>query len=110
MRSGAAPHVPSHIIARLWRTSVRIGEERFRNNASGGIRFEFTTFHISEIGNAVFQEIEERHYRGDEFIRKNVIAVYRFNAQQKIIHLDIYEQARDSGQWIIQAAQEAGVP
>ena len=77
--------------------------------ASGGTRFEFTTFHISEVGNAVFQEIEERHHRGDEFICKNVIAVYRFNAQNKIIHLDIYEQAKDSGQWIIQAAQEASL-
>jgi len=78
--------------------------------ASGGTRFEMTTFHVSEIGNAVFQEIEERHHRGEEFIRKNVIAVYRFNAQNKIIHLDIYEQAKDSGQWIIAAAQEATGP
>ncbi|CAN7658792.1 hypothetical protein LJR225_005228 [Phenylobacterium sp. LjRoot225] len=74
---------------------------------SGGTRFEMTTFHISEVGNSVFQEIEERHYRGDEFIRKNVIAVYRFNDQQKIVHLDIYEQARDSGEWIAQAAKAA---
>ena len=37
--------------------------------ARGGTRFEMTVYHISEIGNAVFQEIEERHYRGDEFIR-----------------------------------------
>lgn len=75
--------------------------------AAGGTRFEFTEFHISEVGNTVFQEIEERHYRGDEFIRKNVIAVYRFNEQNKIIHLDIYEQAKDSGQWIIEAAEAA---
>ena len=40
--------------------------------AAGGTRFEFTTFHISEVGNSVFQEIEERHFRGDDFIRKNV--------------------------------------
>src|SRR5947209_4243569 len=44
--------------------------------AAGGTRFEFTQFHISEVGNAVFQEIEERHHRGAEFIKKNVIAVY----------------------------------
>jgi hypothetical protein len=75
--------------------------------ASGGTRFEMTEFHISEVGNAVFQEIEERHYRGDQFIRKNVIAVYRLNADGKIYHLDIYEQARDSGDWIKQAAAEA---
>ena len=76
----------------------------------GGTRFEMTVFHITEIGNAVFQEIEERHYRGDEFIRKNVIAVYRFNDRNKIIHLDIYEQAHDSGQWIVAAAKAAVAP
>lgn len=75
--------------------------------ASGGTRFETTVFHITEIGNTVFQEIEERHYRGDEFIRKNVIAIYRFNQQNKIRRLDIYEQARDSGKWIVEAANVA---
>lgn len=75
--------------------------------AGGGTRFEMTEFHISEVGNAVFQEIEERHYRGGQFIRKNVIAVYRFTSEGKILHLDIYEQAQDSGQWIIDAATAA---
>ena len=75
--------------------------------ASGGTRFEMTEFYITEVGNAVFQEIEERHHRGDTFIRKNVIAVYRFTEDNKIRHLDIYEQARDSGQWIIEAAEAA---
>jgi hypothetical protein len=74
------------------------------NWAAGGTRFEMTEFHSTEIGNSVFQEIEERHYRGDDFIQKNVIAVYRFNDEGLIVHLDIYEQARDSGQWIIAAA------
>jgi hypothetical protein len=81
--------------------------EFLTNWAAGGTRFEMTEFHISEIGNTVFQEIEERHYRGEEFIRKNVIAVYRFNDRNKIIHLDIYEQAKDSGRWIIEAARSA---
>ena len=75
--------------------------------AGGGTRFEMTVFRISEIGNTVFKEIEERHYRGDEFIRKNVMSVYRFNDARKIIHLDIYEQAKDSGQWIVEAARQA---
>ena len=75
--------------------------------SAGGTRFEMTEFHISEVGDAVFQEIEERHHRGDEFIRKNVIAVYRFTEHGKIRHLDIYEQARDSGQWIVEAARSA---
>jgi hypothetical protein len=75
--------------------------------ASGGTQFEFTEFRISEIGDTVFQEIEERHQRGGEFIRKNVVAVYRFNAEGKIRHLDIYEQATDSGAWIKDAAEAA---
>jgi hypothetical protein len=75
--------------------------------ASGGTRFEMTEFYITEVGNAVFQEIEERHHRGDTFIRKNVIAVYRFNRDNKIVHLDIYEQAKDSGDWIKDAARDA---
>lgn len=77
------------------------------NWAAGGTTFEFTEFYCTEVGNAVFQEIEERHQRGDTFIKKNVIAVYRFNADNKIIHLDIYEQAKDSGRWIQEAAAEA---
>jgi len=75
--------------------------------AGGGTRFEMTEFHITEAGDAVFQEIEERHWRGDQFIRKNVIAVYRFTPEGKIRHLDIYEQAKDSGDWIKDAAREA---
>jgi hypothetical protein len=75
--------------------------------AAGGTQFEFTEFYVSEIGNSLFQEIEERHTRGGEFIRKNVIAVYRFNADNKIVHLDIYEQARDSGDWIRESAKAA---
>lgn len=75
--------------------------------AAGGTRFEMTEFHVTEVGNSLFQEIEERHWRGESFIRKNVIAVYRFNADNKIVHLDIYEQAKDSGGWIIDAAETA---
>lgn len=75
--------------------------------AAGGTQFEYTEFHISEVGDAVFQEIEERHRRGDQFIRKNVIAVYRFTPEGKIRHLDIYEQAKDSGDWIKDAAKDA---
>jgi hypothetical protein len=59
------------------------------------------------VGNTVFFEIEERHHRGTDFIRKNVIAVYRFSDRNKLIHLDIYEQAKDSGRWIVEAAQRA---
>jgi hypothetical protein len=81
--------------------------EFLTNWAAGGTRFEMTEFCSTEVGKAVFQEIEERHYRGDTFIRKNVIAVYRFNDDNKIVHLDIYEQAKDSGEWIKEAAEAA---
>lgn len=80
---------------------------RFLTEWAGSTRFEATVFHITEVGDTVFQEIEERHYRGDDFIRKNVIAVYRFNEQNKIRHLDIYEQARETGDWIVDAAKTA---
>ena len=74
---------------------------------AGDTKFEFTEFQISEVGNSVFQEIEERHTRGEQFIRKNVIAVFKFNDDQKLVHLDIYEQATDSGNWIKESAMAA---
>ena len=74
---------------------------------AGGTRFEFTEFQISEVGNSVFQEIEERHWRGEQFIRKNVIAVYKFDDEARLVHLDIYEQAQDSGDWIRESARTA---
>ncbi|TAL02615.1 MAG: hypothetical protein EPO08_06590 [Rhodospirillaceae bacterium] len=78
---------------------------KFLTQWAGSTRFEMTVFYITEVGRAVFQEIEERHYKGNDFIRKNVIAVYRFNERDQISHLDIYEQAKDSGRWIVKAAQ-----
>jgi limonene-1,2-epoxide hydrolase len=78
---------------------------KFLTAWAGATRFEATIFRISEIGRVVMQEIEERHYKGDDFIRKNVVAVYEFNDQNKIRHLDIYEQAKDTGRWIVEAAQ-----
>lgn len=79
----------------------------FLTQWAGGTRFETTVHRISEVGRAVFYEIEERHHRGDTFIRKNVIAVYDFDENDKIRHLDIYEQAGDTGRWIVQAAHAA---
>jgi limonene-1,2-epoxide hydrolase len=77
----------------------------FLTQWAGSTRFEATIFRISEIGRTVMQEIEERHYRGEDFIRKNVIAVYEFDDKNKIRHLDIYEQAKDTGRWIVEAAE-----
>lgn len=83
---------------------------KFLSAWAGSTRFEATVFRITEIGRTVFQEIEERHYRGDDFIRKNVIAVYAFNERDQIRRLDIYEQAKDTGRWIVEAAQSALEP
>jgi hypothetical protein len=80
---------------------------RFMTQWAGATRFEMTVFRITEIANTVFQEIEERHYKGDDFIRKNVLAVYTFDETSRIRHLDIYEQAKDSGRWIVEAAHAA---
>jgi hypothetical protein len=80
---------------------------QFLTDWAGGTRFEMDVFRITEAGRVVVQEIEERHYRGDDFIRKNVIALYVFNDAGKIAHLDIYEQARESGDWIKEAAKAA---
>ena len=82
---------------------------QFMTEWAGSTRFEMTIHRITEVGRVVFLEIEERHYKGEEFIRKNVIAVYVFDEANKIRHLDIYEQAKDSGRWIIEAAQSAAL-
>lgn len=83
---------------------------RFLTQWAGTTRFEATVHRITEVGRAVFQELEERHYKGDDFIRKNVIAVYDFDDNNRIRHLDIYEQARDTGQWIVEAARDSVNP
>lgn len=58
-----------------------------------GTHFEFTEFRVSEIGDSVFSEIEERHTRDGELVRKNIMAVYRFGEDDLIVHMDIYEQS-----------------
>lgn len=78
---------------------------RFLTQWAGTTRFETTIRRISEVGRVVFLDVEERHFKGEEFIKKNVIAVYEFDHKNKIRHLDIYEQAKDTGRWIAEAAQ-----
>jgi hypothetical protein len=80
---------------------------KFLRKWAGTTRFESTQFRVSEIGRVVIQEIEERHFHGDDFILKNVIAVYEFDENDRLCHLDIYEQAKDTGRWIAEAAREA---
>jgi hypothetical protein len=50
---------------------------------------------------------ERRRIGPEDLIRKNVIAVYTFNDRDQIRHLDIYEQAKDTGRWIVEAAHDA---
>lgn len=83
---------------------------RFLMQWAGATRFETTVHRIMELGRVVTQELEERHYKGDEFIRKNVIAVYEFDDSNRIRHLDIYEQAKDTGRWIVEAAHASVDP
>ena len=83
---------------------------RFLRQWAGSTRFEMTVFRITEAGNVVVQEIEERHFKGDDFIRKNVVAIYEFDETKRIRHLDIYEQAKDTGRWIVEAAEASVQP
>jgi limonene-1,2-epoxide hydrolase len=78
---------------------------KFLTQWAGATRFETTVRRITEVGRVVFHEIEERHFKDKEFIKKNVIAIYEFDDRNKIRHLDIYEQAQDTGRWIVEAAQ-----
>jgi hypothetical protein len=70
-------------------------------------RFEATPLRLSEVGNVVFIELIENHYKADAHIEKNVMAVFVFNEANKIRQLDIYEQAADTGRWISEAAHAA---
>ena len=47
---------------------------------------------ISEVGNVVFLELEERSTIGDFSNSVNSVSVYEFNAAGKITHIDVYLQ------------------
>lgn len=98
-----APPQPRPVGLTGYSTLVMILRMRMRLRLSSALalRPEMTEFHICEIGIAVFQEMEERHHRGDELIRGDVTAVYRFNDPDRMVHLDIYEQAKDSGRNVL---------
>jgi hypothetical protein len=60
--------------------------------ASGNSSFETTVRRVTEIGDVVFYEIEERHFRGDGVHVVNSMTVFAFDAEAKICHLDVYTQ------------------
>ena len=50
---------------------------------------------ISEVGDLVYYEVEERHHRGDDVHVVNSMTVFEFDDDGKIRHLDVYlQQAR----------------
>jgi limonene-1,2-epoxide hydrolase len=54
--------------------------------------FETTVRRISETGNLVYYEIEERHTRGDDVHVVNSLTVFEFDDDARIRHLDVYLQ------------------
>ncbi len=63
--------------------------------ASATERFETTVRRISELGDLVYFEIEERHFRGGGAHVVNSMTVFAFDENGKIRHLDVYlQQAR----------------
>jgi hypothetical protein len=54
--------------------------------------FESNVRRISEVGNLVYYEIEERHHRGDTLIVLNTLTVFEFDEQGKIRRLNVYLQ------------------
>jgi hypothetical protein len=63
--------------------------------ASATDSFETPVRRVSELGDLVFFEVEERHHRGDDVHVVNTMTVFEFDAAGKIRHLDVYlQQAR----------------
>ena len=63
--------------------------------ASATERFETSVRRTSEVGDLVYFEIEERHFRGGSAHVVNSMTVFAFNEDGKIRHLDVYlQQAR----------------
>jgi hypothetical protein len=47
---------------------------------------------VTEVGNLVFQELEERSRVGDSSSAVNTLSVFEFDADHKVVHLDVYIQ------------------
>jgi hypothetical protein len=54
--------------------------------------FETTIRRISEVGQLVYFEIEERHTRGDDVTVVNSLTVFEFDEADQIRHLAVYLQ------------------
>lgn len=60
--------------------------------ASATDSFETTVRRVSELGDLVYFEIEERHFRGGHVHVVNSMTVFEFDEGGKIRHLDVYLQ------------------
>jgi hypothetical protein len=60
--------------------------------ASGNNSFETTVRRVSELGDLVYYEIEERHFRGDSVHVINSMTVFAFDADGRIRQLNVYVQ------------------
>jgi hypothetical protein len=56
--------------------------------------FETSVHRVSESGNLVYYEIEERHHRGGSVSVVNSLTVFEFGDDAKIRHLAVYLQQR----------------
>ena len=56
--------------------------------------FETSLHRVSESGNLVYYEIEERHHRGGSVSVVNSLTVFEFGDDAKIRHLAVYLQQR----------------
>ena len=54
--------------------------------------FETTVLRITEVGDLVYFEIEERHFRGDDVHVVSSMTVFEFDEDSRIRHLDVYLQ------------------
>jgi hypothetical protein len=55
-------------------------------------RFETTVRRVTESGQLVYYEVEERHHRRDNVHVVNSMTVFAFDDDGKIRHLDVYLQ------------------
>ena len=56
----------------------------------GSVEWEGTLRNITEQGDRVILELEERNTHGGETDVSNTVTVYEFDAAGKLIHLDVY--------------------
>lgn len=60
------------------------------NQYGGMTSWEGTLRRITETPGLVFLELEERNTRGGEMDVSNTVTIYQFNADDKLIKLDVY--------------------